>query len=140
MWPASWKARIRCSGIARPMWMSGDVTSIPSLTRSGRPSCELLLEAPRGQDVDRVAREVFLHCRGYTTPALALLRRKRAPKRRRIRKLRLLALLLILGVLGSSAFAFGLLAAVAAKVPQLDPRKQHTQANTYVYAATATRS
>jgi penicillin-binding protein 1A len=38
-------------------------------------------------------------------------------------------------VLGSSAFAFGLLAAVAAKVPQLDPAKQHTQANTYVYAA-----
>ncbi|MGZ4403269.1 MAG: transglycosylase domain-containing protein, partial [Gaiellaceae bacterium] len=41
----------------------------------------------------------------------------------------------ILGVLGSSAFAFGLLAAVAAKVPQLDPNKQHTQANTYVYAS-----
>ena len=38
-------------------------------------------------------------------------------------------------MLGSSAFAFGLLAAVAAKVPQLDPAKQHTQANTYVYAA-----
>ena len=42
---------------------------------------------------------------------------------------------MILGVLGSSAFAFGLLAAVAAKVPQLDPNKQHTQANTYVYAS-----
>ena len=42
---------------------------------------------------------------------------------------------MILGVLGSSAFAFGLLAAVATKVPQLDPNKQHTQANTYVYAS-----
>jgi penicillin-binding protein 1A len=39
-------------------------------------------------------------------------------------------------VLGSSAFAFGLLAAVAEKVPQLDPAKQHnSQANTYVYAS-----
>jgi penicillin-binding protein 1A len=34
-----------------------------------------------------------------------------------------------------ASFAFGLLTAVAAKVPQLDPSKQHTQANTYVYAA-----
>jgi penicillin-binding protein 1A len=39
-------------------------------------------------------------------------------------------------VLGLSAFAFGLLAAVAEKVPQLDPAKQHNnQANTYVYAS-----
>jgi penicillin-binding protein 1A len=33
------------------------------------------------------------------------------------------------------SFTFGLLTAVAAKIPQLDPAKQHTQANTYVYAA-----
>src|SRR5205823_2508434 len=59
----------------------------------------------------------------------------RPPKRRRIRKLRLLALLLILGVLGLASFAFGLLTAVAAKIPELDPAKQHTQANTYVYAS-----
>jgi penicillin-binding protein 1A len=39
-------------------------------------------------------------------------------------------------VLGLSVFTFGLLTAVAAKIPQLDPAKQkQTQANTYVYAA-----
>src|SRR5579871_6078126 len=47
-WPASWKARIRCSGIARPMWMSGEVTSMPSLTRSGRPSRSLASRPPSG--------------------------------------------------------------------------------------------
>jgi penicillin-binding protein 1A len=67
---------------------------------------------------------------------LALLRRNRGrPKRRRIRKARLLALLVVLGLLGSLSFTFGLLAAVATKIPQLDPAKQHTQANTYVYAS-----
>ncbi|HZO33856.1 MAG TPA: PBP1A family penicillin-binding protein [Gaiellaceae bacterium] len=72
----------------------------------------------------------------YTTAALALLRKKARPRRRgRIRKLRLLALLSILGVLGLASFTFGLLTAVAAKIPQLDPSKQHTEANTYVYAA-----
>jgi penicillin-binding protein 1A len=33
------------------------------------------------------------------------------------------------------SFTFGLLTAVAAKIPQLDPARQRTQANTYVYAA-----
>jgi penicillin-binding protein 1A len=37
-------------------------------------------------------------------------------------------------VVGAASFTFGLLTAVAAKIPQLDPAKQHTQANTYVYA------
>ncbi len=41
----------------------------------------------------------------------------------------------MLGVLGAGAFSVGLLAAVSAKLPQLDPARQHTQANTYVYAA-----
>jgi penicillin-binding protein 1A len=44
-------------------------------------------------------------------------------------------LLAILGLLGGVSFTFGLLTAVAAKIPQLDPAKQHTQANTYVYAS-----
>src|SRR5437764_746962 len=39
--PSSWNARMRWSGIARPTWMSGDVTSIPSFTRNGRPSFSL---------------------------------------------------------------------------------------------------
>src|SRR5215472_15772842 len=49
LWPSSWKARIRCSGIPRPMWMSGEVTSIPSFTRSGRPSFSFSSRAPCGR-------------------------------------------------------------------------------------------
>src|SRR4051812_36009609 len=49
VWPSSWKARMRCSGIARPTWMSGDVTSIPSFTRSGRPSFSFSSNAPAGR-------------------------------------------------------------------------------------------
>jgi hypothetical protein len=59
-------------------------------------------------------------------------RTKRAPKRRRIRKLRLFALLVVLALLGLAAFTFGLLTAIAAELPSLDPSKQRQQANTYV--------
>ncbi len=38
-------------------------------------------------------------------------------------------------MLGLAAFSFGLLAALATKIPQLDPARQRTEANTYVYAA-----
>ena len=38
-------------------------------------------------------------------------------------------------MLGLAAFSFGLLAAISTKIPQLDPAREHTQANTYVYAA-----
>ncbi len=68
---------------------------------------------------------------------MALFRRKtRAPKRRRIRKLRLVALLLVLLALGFAAFTYGMLRAVAAQIPQLDPTRiaKDPQANTYVYA------
>src|SRR6187397_1484785 len=47
-WPSSWNARIRCSGTPRPTWMSGDVTSIPSFTRSGRPRASFASSAPAG--------------------------------------------------------------------------------------------
>jgi penicillin-binding protein 1A len=41
----------------------------------------------------------------------------------------------VLGLLGFAAFTFGLLTAIAEKIPELDPARQHdTQANTYVYA------
>src|SRR5689334_17048402 len=49
--------------------------------------------------------------------------------------LRLLALLVILGLLGTASFTVGLLTPAAAKIPELDPSKQHQQANTYVYAS-----
>ena len=42
---------------------------------------------------------------------------------------------MVLFALGTASFTVGLLTAVAAKIPQLDPSRQHTQANTYVYAA-----
>ncbi len=38
-------------------------------------------------------------------------------------------------MLGTASFTFGLLTAVAGKIPQLDPSTERTQANTYVYAA-----
>jgi penicillin-binding protein 1A len=41
----------------------------------------------------------------------------------------------VLWALGTASFTVGLLTAVAAKIPQLDPSKQRTQANTYVYAS-----
>jgi penicillin-binding protein 1A len=63
-------------------------------------------------------------------------RKPRAKKRRRIRKLRLLSLVLVLLVLGLTAFTLGLMRAVAAQIPPLDPTKATSnQANTYVYAA-----
>jgi penicillin-binding protein 1A len=43
--------------------------------------------------------------------------------------------LAVLGLLCATAFTFGLLTAVAAKIPQLDPARQHTEANSYVYAS-----
>src|SRR5215469_4576652 len=135
--PSSWKARIRWSGIARPMWMSGEVTSIPSFTRSGRPSRSLASRPPSGSTSTafRVSSRMPM---GATLPsALALLRnRNRPPKRRRIRKLRLLALLVVLGLLGMSAFTFGLLTSVAAQISELDPYHQGpTQQNTVLYAS-----
>src|ERR671937_2691529 len=41
----------------------------------------------------------------------------------------------MLAVLGTASFTVGLLTAIAAKIPELDPAKQKQQANTYVYAA-----
>ena len=81
MWPSSWNARIRWSGIARPMWMSGEVTSIPSFTRSGRPSSSFASSPPSGRTSTafrvRSARPI-----GATLPgALALLRRKESRRR-----------------------------------------------------------
>src|SRR5881227_3745617 len=48
LWPSSWNARMRWSGTPRPTWMSGEVTSIPSFTRSGRPSFSFRSSAPSG--------------------------------------------------------------------------------------------
>src|SRR5262249_26602268 len=136
--PSSWKARIRWSGIARPTWMSGEVTSIPSFTRSGRPSASFASSAPSGRTSTALRVRSRSMAAATLASVLALFRRKpRPPKRRRIRKLRLFALLFVLGLLGIAAFGFGLLTALAAQVPSLDITRQ-TQAqqrNTYVYAS-----
>ena len=98
---------------------------------------QLGLQSPVWQHVDGVTRE-FSDAHGATLPsALALLRKRtRPPKRRRIRKLRLLALLAVLALLGLSAFTFGLLTAVAAQLSALDPQNQkQPQQNTVVYAS-----
>ena len=43
----------------------------------------------------------------------------------------------MLALLGLAAFTFGLLTAIAAQIPALDPtrQQQHQQQNTYVYAS-----
>src|SRR5919201_6449966 len=48
MWPSSWNARMRWSGMPLPSVTCGAVTSIPSLTRSGRPSASLRSSSPCG--------------------------------------------------------------------------------------------
>jgi penicillin-binding protein 1A len=51
--------------------------------------------------------------------------------------LRLLVLLIVLALLGFAAFTFGLMLAIAAQIPDLDPARQtqHQQKDTYVYAS-----
>src|SRR2546430_2591863 len=48
MCPALWNSARRSRTYANPRWMSGDVASIPSLTRSGRPSFSLRSSSPFG--------------------------------------------------------------------------------------------
>jgi penicillin-binding protein 1A len=54
--------------------------------------------------------------------------------RRRIRKLRLLALVGVLWLLAATAFTFGLVAAVASEIPELNLTGTRTEANGIVYA------
>src|SRR3954463_9194210 len=49
LWPSSWNARNRWSGMPRPMWMSGEVTSIPNFTRSCRPVASFFSSSPAGR-------------------------------------------------------------------------------------------
>src|SRR3954453_17308274 len=49
LWPSSWNARNRWSGMPRPMWMSGDVTSIPNFTRSCPPVPSFFSSSPAGR-------------------------------------------------------------------------------------------
>src|SRR4051812_39101440 len=48
-WPASWNSRSFWRTTTWPRWMSAAVGSIPSFTRSGRPSSSLRSRAPSGR-------------------------------------------------------------------------------------------
>src|SRR3954451_1337853 len=48
VWPRSWNSRSFRRNTVWPRWMSGAVGSIPSLTRSGRPSASCRSRAPSG--------------------------------------------------------------------------------------------
>ena len=54
MWPSSWNARMRCSGMPLPMWMSRRRDVDPELHAQRPPERELALEPALGQDVDGV--------------------------------------------------------------------------------------
>src|SRR3954470_13256665 len=48
LWPRSWNSRSFCRTTVCPRWMSGAVGSIPSFTRSGRPSASFASSSPFG--------------------------------------------------------------------------------------------
>ena len=142
-WPSSWKARIRWSGIARPMWMSGEVTSIPSFTRSGRPSASFASSPPSGSTSTafrmRSERATELHYRalwrcsgkGIVRPSGAVSASSGCWRCSPCSAL-----------LGFSAFVFGLLTRSRPRSPELEPAppagaQSRTPTST---RATATRS
>src|SRR3954467_4203272 len=147
VWPSSWNARIRWSGIPRPTWMSGEVTSMPSFTRSGRavasfrsrPSSGSTWTALRVSSARPIERRVYRYNLRLLVPRSARKQASARP-RRRIRKLRLFGLLLILFLLGMTSFTFGLVTALAHGIPQFDPRKaQEREVDGYVYDHTNKR-
>src|SRR5581483_1904404 len=137
--PSSWNARMRWSWIARPTWMSGEVTSIPSLTLSGRPSASLRSSSSsrRTWKASWVSSAMTIGRKQQRHIVEALLGRRGEPRgrRRRIRKLRLLVLLVILLLLGTASFAYGLVTALAGEIPTLDPARYHRVQNSYIYAS-----
>src|ERR671910_2373608 len=121
--------------------MSGEVTSIPSFTRSGRPRPSFRARPPSGSTSTalRVSFSTAILDRHYTPRILRFRRRRESPapkKRRRIRKLRLLVLTLALFILALSSFTFGLVTAIAGEIPKLDPSKQRREENTKIYDST----
>src|SRR5919197_534954 len=133
---------MRWSGIARPMWMSGEVTSIPSLTRSGVPFASLRSSSPAGRTSTALrVKSATATSKDFSArynPAVLSRRRRSAvarPKgRRRIRKLRLVALLALLAVLAFASFSVGLVTPIAGELPSLDPSRIHNQTDGFIYA------
>ena len=132
MCPSSWKARMRWSGMPRPTWMSGEVTSIPSFTRSGRPSASLPRARPPAGRRPRCgsARRgpATGESRRYNPRASRAAYRSTAgaarSARRRIRKLRLLRPRPgPVPARRRRRSRFGLVTAIASEIPQLDPAR-----------------
>ena len=142
MWPSSWNARIRCSGIG-PADVDVRRRDVDAELDAQRPAeLQLLLEAARRQHVDRVPREFCERHAGARLP----------------RSWRSFGEIGAGPSVGGSASSdsspssqfseswacrrspSGCSTALAAKLPQLEPSAQQTQANTYVYARTATPS
>src|SRR6476619_7390682 len=82
---------MRCSGMPRPTWMSGEVTSMPSLIRSGRPSASFASSAPAGRTCTalRVSSAMPMSLRRFHVRGGHLGRRAAPEQRQRV--LRLLA-------------------------------------------------
>src|ERR671931_578238 len=124
------------------MWMSGEVTSIPSLTRSGVPFASLRSSSPAGRTSTALrVKSATATSKDFSArynPAVLSRRRRSAvarPKgRRRIRKLRLVALLALLAVLAFASFSVGLVTAIAGELPSLDPSRIHNQTDGFIYA------
>src|SRR5919106_2702379 len=133
--------------MACPMWISGAVGSMPSLTRSGRPRVSLRSSSPSGRTwtAFRVRASLSAIRRPILRPSLrrlrlrrfvGLWRRSKKPKRRRVRKLRILALLVVVGLVVSVSFAYGFVSAVASDIPELEPGKEkRVEQLGYIYAS-----
>ena len=125
---------------AVPEGTSGAVTSIPSFTRSGRPSFSFCSSAPSGRTCGALrvssARPMPASLDSASCAFAPRTDPSRRPRRtrRRIRKLRLLALVLVLVLLGLASFMFGLVTAIASQLPQYDPaHQQKIEHDGYIY-------
>src|SRR3954470_13162742 len=154
--PASWNSRSLPRTTVCPRWMSAEVGSMPSLTRSGRPSSSLRSSSPFGST------STALRVRSVTTGSDGSLAaqpgRRRPPPRHashetcrgaaamsaltaepipfetprgrpRIKKLRVLLVAVPLGLLALISTVFGMMMAVAADVNGLDTTQLFREAH-----------
>ena len=122
----------------------GAVTSIPSLTRSGRPSASLRSSPPSGStwaalrvSSDRPIGPGESNARIWRFSCRVSLASSRLHSRgAEFASCAPSSLLLLLSLLGLVSFSFGLIMLVASQVPALDPaRCEKQEVDGYVYAA-----
>src|SRR5215218_9721178 len=161
-WPARWNSASFARTTVWPRWMSAVVGSIPSLTRSGRPSPSCSASRPSGSTSTafrvRSGIGAMLDCRlraaglatlqrFFSMAVLGLKRRQGSgelppappapPKSKpRLKKLRVLFVLLGLGVLAVVSMVFGMMAAVSQDLPAIYDFAQYKAAkNSEVFDA-----